>query len=161
MGRCNHCKKWIIGGIRENSLRYCSPKCHEDGFLCKLVEGVDDKQLTRILHIVHQQQCSTCNNSGPVDLYTKHTATSFVIFSSWKDTQKLCCRSCGSRHVIRGILWTLTFGWWSFTGIFIALWQLIKSFKQLRSLPNTNHPSPALTKMVKLDLANLLTAAST
>ena len=154
MPRCSHCKKWIVGGMREGDLRFCSDQCHEDGFLCKLVEDVDNDLLSRLVDQLHGQPCPLCNNDGPSDVYVSHTATAFIIHFRWKDLPNVCCRRCGVRHIWRGIIWTSIFGWWHFPGgIVAAPWQILNGIKQLASLPNISSPSARLTKMVKLDLA--------
>lgn len=161
MPRCDHCNKWIVGGIREGRLRFCKQKCHDEGFLCALVDHVDDALLSQIVHRLHQQSCPSCAHEGPCDIYTRHTATAAVVILRWKDSPRICCKRCGLSHIRRGIYWTTLFGWWHFPfGIVVASWQLINSVKQLSRRRDNRTPSQELVKMVKLDLAKRLSAPS-
>lgn len=153
MPRCSHCRKWIIGGIRQDELRFCSDSCYEDGFMCPLVEGIDDDFLRNTISRVHRQSCPLCKGDGPIDLYFSHTATSCFIYFQWDDSPEICCRRCGIKHVRKGILWTVVFGWWHSFGIVTATWQIINGVKQLIYLPDPRYPSKQLTRALKLGLA--------
>ena len=153
MARCSQCQCWMIGGIQEGDLRFCSIKCHEDGFICQLVDGVDDAFLHTYIKEIQFQACPVCKGVGPVDLYTKHVATSLVYASWWKDVPRLSCRQCGVRHVWNGLIWTTIFGWWHFPiGIVTTPWQLLNSVNQLRKLTDNNTPSAGLIRSIKLEL---------
>lgn len=144
MPRCSHCKKWIIGGIRQDELRFCSAACYEDGYLCQLVEGIDDEFMANMILKVHRQPCPKCKGDGPIDLYVCHTATACFLYFQWEDSPKICCRRCGIQHIRNGVLWTAFFGWWHWFGPITAIWQIINGMKQLIHLPpphNTPRPS--------------------
>ncbi len=137
MARCNYCKKWILGGIKEGTYRYCSKKCREDGFLVPVVESVDTAALDSFVHDVHQQSCSNCGCQGPVDLYTKYSVTSLIFHFSWTDSPKVCCRRCGVRSILSGMTWTFLFGWWNVPfGIVATPWQLGRGVRQLSPVDN-------------------------
>lgn len=155
MPRCHNCNKWILGGITEGEYRYCSVKCHEDGFLVPVVKSVDAADLDLLVNEAHNQSCISCGCPGPVDLFTKYTVTSFVIYFSWSDSPAVCCRRCGVKRILRGFVWTLIFGWWNFPfGIVATPWQLGRSVRQLYSLPNPSTPSEQFKRMLMIKLAN-------
>lgn len=158
MARCSHCNKWIVRGIREGQQRFCRTRCLEQA-LCGLVEDVDDDWLADLVNQQRSRICPLCRKRTPCDIYVQHTATSFVIHFSWKDSPVICCRRCGIGHVCVGIVWTLLLGWWHFPlGIIITFWQAGNGVRELLSLPSAGEPSPALTTMVKLELARRVLA---
>jgi hypothetical protein len=162
MARCHNCNKWILGGIREGTFRYCSTECHEDGFLVLVVESIDLAILDLFVNETHKQPCVICGHSGPVDLYTKYTVTSLIFYFSWSDSPTVCCRQCGVKRILRGFAWTFLFGWWSLPfGVVATPWQLSRSVRQLCPLPNPSLPSEQLRRMLMIRLANDATPTTT
>jgi hypothetical protein len=129
-------------------------RCFDEDCLAKLSEVYDDAFLSQYVDDIHKQRCSTCGNKGSVDLYVSHTVTAFLIHFSWSESPNVCCRRCGVRHIVEGIVWTLILGWWQIPfGIVAAPWQIFKGFKRLISLPDLRYPSPEFVKMQRLKLA--------
>ena len=154
MARCAHCNKFILGGKKQGSLRFCNDACHQKGFLAPMAETAAPELIAERTRQLHEQQCPICGGEGPVDICTSHTALSFLVFSSWKDLTRLSCASCGKKAIWKGLLTTSLFGWWSFpVGLVTTPWQLMNGVKSLRRLPSATGPSEALQQMVKLQLA--------
>jgi hypothetical protein len=118
-----------------------------------LIATIDATVFERMIRFAREQTCPACHGPGPIDFYTRHTATCLLICLSWKDRSKLCCRRCGFRHVLGGLVWTTVFGWWHIFGPIVAPWQMLNGFRQLASMRKPDTPSAEMVRSVALDLA--------
>jgi hypothetical protein len=157
MGRCAYCGKFIIGGKKQGSLRYCNDACHHQGFLAPVAEYAAPELVEARLTALRQQPCPICGGVGPVDLYTSHTAWSLVAVTSWKDRPRLSCVRCGRRRIRRAMAFTALCGWWGFPfGLVVTPWQLFNGAKALSKARDSSTPSDQLQQMVKLEVASSL-----
>jgi hypothetical protein len=159
MAKCSYCNKFILGGKKQGSLRFCNDECHQNGFLAPLAARTAPEVVAERIREVHQQRCPVCGGSGPVDICTSHTAWSLIILTSWKDHPRLSCASCGKKSIWRGLALTSLFGWWGLPfGPIVTPLQLINGVRSLNKLPDASGPSETLQQMVKLDVASQLAA---
>jgi len=158
MAKCSYCGKFILGGKKQGSLRFCSADCHEKGFLAPLAERAAPEVVETRVREVHQQRCPICGGDGPVDIFTSHTALSFFIHTFWKDHPRLSCARCGKKSIWKGLALTAVFGWWGFPfGLIATPWQLLNGVRSLSKLRDASQPSEELQRMVKREVAAALT----
>ena len=153
MGRCAYCEKFIIGGKKQGSVRFCSDTCYEQGFLAQLADQATPELIVERIQEIRARCCPVCEGEGPLDLYTTHTAWSLIVFTGWRHRPQLSCAGCGRKSIQRGLASTALLGWWSIPlGIVMTPWQLINGFKELSKCRDTSEPSTDLLDQVRLEL---------
>lgn len=159
MAKCAHCGKFMIGGKKQGSLRFCNEACYQKGFLVPLAEYADPDEVEDRLRETHEQNCPVCSGPGPVDVYTSYTAWSILVMTSWQDHPQFSCARCGRKAIRRGLAVTSLFGWWGFPfGLIVTPWQLINGVRSLAKARDSSQPSEQLQELIKLQFASELQA---
>ena len=156
MAQCAYCGSTIaFGGKREGELRFCNANCLEKGRPLIIAQNIpDDLALTRA-HEIHGSKCPRCGGHGPVDVHASHTIWSDVHHTSWRSTPNICCRRCGIKLQLSGVLTSFVLGWWGFpAGLFVTPIQIGRNILGLLRPPPTGQPSEALIHAAKLSIAH-------
>ena len=155
MATCDYCDKTILfGGKRDAGFRFCSEECLELGAMLIMGSKLPHEVVIPAVQSVHTGLCPECNGSGPVDVHMSHKIHSFLFYTSWSSTPRVCCRSCGKKSQAGGILYSLLLGWWGIPwGIIITPVQIVRNIKDLIYPPDPSSPSKRLEEIVRVDLA--------
>ena len=144
MAKCAYCGKFLLFGTKVGELRFCGRECKEKGLLIPLAETSGARRRAEHAAATHQQNCPVCLGPGPVDIFTTHTAMSFLVLTQWKSKPQLSCALCGCAAIWKGIASTAVLGWWGFPfGLIITPAQLFKWAKELSNSPDPSQPSDA------------------
>jgi hypothetical protein len=156
MARCANCGTTIVfGGVRDFGLRFCNAKCREKGTVAKVASRIPDDALASYVQEVHQGECPKCGGGGPVDVHTSHTIWSFAILTSWQSHPEVCCRRCGIKAKINGVLLSGAFGWWGVPwGLVGTPIQILRNLGGIFAALDSSRPSAQLENLVRVDLAN-------
>ncbi|MBA4147468.1 MAG: hypothetical protein H0X66_05080 [Verrucomicrobia bacterium] len=155
MARCSHCSSIFFGGVREGNQRFCNTKCQQDNVLTVMSNQIPSDIVRRDLIALHQSNCPRCAGPGPVDLHTAYFIWSFLVITRWSSSPRLCCRSCGRKGQVGGILFSFFFGWWGFPwGIIGTPVQIFKNIGGMFGGPNPAVPSKNLEQVVRISLAS-------
>jgi hypothetical protein len=152
MATCAYCGNTILfGGIRDESLRFCSKKCQQKGYGLHVAEQIPDNVVLQKAGEIHRGLCPECSGNGPVDVHTSYRVYSLLLFTSWSNRPHLCCRSCATKKQIGDALISLLFGWWGFPwGLIMTPVQIVRNLVGLTKSPDPLVPSDQLTKMTRL-----------
>jgi hypothetical protein len=157
MAQCDACGTSILfGGIKQGDLRFCGPKCAENGALVQLTQMIPEDELDRYVREVHQGACPKCGGPGPVDVHTSHRVYSALVFTSWSSRLAICCPPCGRKQQLADAAFSFFLGWWGFPfGLIITPVQVGRNLAALIGLgaPDPEAPSPALRRQIGLWLA--------
>ena len=155
MAACNYCNTMILfGGRTEGTLRFCNDACFEKGYLAQNAARIPRDVVEAAIDEVHQGECPKCNGDGPVDIHVSHTVWSAVYLTSWNSKPQMCCRSCGRRSQLGGLVFSLFLGWWGFPwGLIMTPVQIIRNLSGMFGGPPADRPSDQLENIIRLDLA--------
>lgn len=158
MAACDYCGATILwGGTRSGDFVFCNEKCQAEGILVTLIDQIPSEITQAQLAQVHQGNCPACGGEGPIDVHTSHSATSAFVMTWWRSTPKVCCRRCGIKSQLGGLLWSGVLGWWGFPwGLIMTPVQILRNLGGIISPPNPFEPTAQLRKMVNLELASRL-----
>ncbi len=93
MAKCDYCGKTILfGGVRDDNLRFCNEKCHQNGYAMVLSRKISQDLVSQQAKAVHQGLCPKCQGSGPIDAHTSYRIYSLLLFSSWRSIPTISCR---------------------------------------------------------------------
>lgn len=113
MAACDYCGATILwGGARNGDFVFCNEKCRAEGVLVTLIDQIPPEIAQERLAQVHQGNCPACGGEGPIDVHTSYSATSALVMTWWNSKPKVCCRRCGIKGQIGGLLWSGVLGWW-------------------------------------------------
>jgi hypothetical protein len=62
------------------------------------------------LHEVHAGKCPLCKGDGPVDVHRSYLAWSILLVPFWSRMSQVCCRSCGTKLQLGGIVFSALLG---------------------------------------------------
>jgi hypothetical protein len=68
--------------------------------------------LERHPHEVHRGKCPICKGLGPVDVHRSYVAWSILLVPFRTRMTEVCCRSCGVKLQVGGIVFSTLFGLW-------------------------------------------------
>lgn len=156
MAKCGYCRSMIIvGGVRDGEERFCNEKCHQGGQLVALSERIDPADVKAAVSQVHQGLCPKCGGTGPVDVTTSHKVWSAVFMTSWSSNPQVCCRSCGRKSQVGGLVFSAVVGWWGFPwGLIMTPVQVGRNLVGLFKGYDPYQPSPELEDAVRMMLAS-------
>ena len=154
MKRCSVCNKRIaIGGIEVGDQIYCDEKCQKKGLLNACEELVSEEMVKKHIDMHHEGLCPKCGSKGPNDLQTHYKIWSVILLTSHQEIPEICCRSCGVKKKLSGLVFSFLFGWWGFpVGILLTPILIILNFIGLFRLPKEGKPSKKLEEFVRMDL---------
>ena len=155
MAACAHCNTTILfGGKKQGALRFCNANCERSGVLATVANQIPKQTVERHLAQVHGGNCPRCHGGGPVDVHVSHRVWSALFFTSWSSRPVVCCQSCGTKRKIGDTVFSLLLGWWGIPwGLLVTPMQVGKNIVGFFRSPNPSAPSPALEKMLRLQLA--------
>ena len=158
MKPCDYCGTTIVfGGVKDQGLNFCCKDCYHKGYaLVDIRKKIPQDVLLKQTNRIYNGQCPKCQGVGPVDVHTSYRVYSFIIFTSWKSIPRVCCRSCGLKSQIGGIIISMIFGWWGFPwGLLMTPLQMIRNIAAIAK-GASNNPSEKLTNYVKNWIAHRL-----
>lgn len=160
MASCAYCNTAILfGGTKQGDLRYCNAECQQQGMLVGVADQIPKKDVDRIVMQVHSGACPRCNGPGPVDVHTSYRVWSAVALTSWSSRPAICCRSCAVKKTLGDTAFCAVLGWWGFPfGLLVTPVQIGRNLFALVKGQEPTSPTPALDKMVRLQLASSLVA---
>jgi hypothetical protein len=155
MASCASCSSTILfGGKHQGSERFCDAKCLQRGSAITLA-NVPDDVVWQHTHAIHQGSCPQCNGPGPVDLHTSHRVWSAVFMTSTSSRPVVSCGPCGKKRKIQDTVFSLFLGWWGLPwGIINTPVQIFRNLSGLAHKLPADHPSPALSHLVRRNLAH-------
>ncbi len=156
MSACDYCGSTILfGGKTAGSLRFCNDQCARNGEAMVKATSIPHDQLEKAMRAIHLGNCPKCGGPGPVDVHTCHKIASFLFVTKWSSKPVACCRRCGLKSQLGGLLSSLLLGWWGFPwGLVMTPIQIARNLSAMVWAPDPQAPSPALEKMVRLRIAS-------
>jgi hypothetical protein len=154
MAQCSYCGTTILfGGVTDSGHRFCNERCHQGAHFLNVARTIAPDVLERQLEEVFRSNCPECRGPGPVDVHKIYQVWSALILTRWSSSQKVCCRSCGIKSQIGGILFSGALGWWGFPwGLIFTPVQIIRNVIGICSGPDTSRPSADLRRIVQMKL---------
>ena len=155
MANCSYCDSFILfGGQTDQTGRYCNTNCQQAGNLLALSQTVPPSQMASLIREVHEGNCPRCGGHGPVDMHKAHQVWSALILTSWSSNPELSCKRCATKRQLSAIAFSGVLGWWGFPwGIIMTPVQVIRNVTEMAGGPKADHPTPLLTKFVRLNVA--------
>jgi len=162
MTKCGYCGTSILfGGVRDGEQRYCNNKCHQSAYILRAAQAVPADVLDRQVEEIFRGNCPKCRGLGPIDVHKTHRVWSALVLTSWRSSQKVCCRSCATKSQLGNLFFSLAFGWWGFPwGLVMTPVQVGRNIAGMCGGPDTSRPSEALRKIVQVNLGARLLGAS-
>ena len=162
MARCGYCNSMILmGGTQVGSTRFCNDKCAAKGQLLIRSQQVPEAHVQELVHRMHQGPCPKCGGAGPIDVFTSHQVWSAVLLTSWKSVPQVCCRSCGTKSQLGGIVSSLALGWWGFPwGLIMTPVQIGRNIAGLMRKVDSTRPSEELARVARIHLASQMSQAA-
>jgi len=155
MAQCDYCGTTILfGGVNDNGHRFCNQECQQRGVLLTVSEQIPEELLSQHVNAAHQGECPRCSGPGPVDVHSSYTIWSALYLTSWGTQPQVCCRSCGTKSQLKGLLFSGLLGWWGFPfGLIMTPVQIGRNVVGMFSGPDPSEPSAELKKLVSINLA--------
>jgi hypothetical protein len=155
MAKCDSCGTTILlGGKRQDGLRFCNDKCQSDGQLLAFAKSLPKELVLEKLGEVYNGSCPKCGGRGPVDVHNSYRIWSLLVLTSWSTHPIISCRSCARNQQLGHLLFSMVAGWWGFPwGIFITPVQLVRNVVALMGGPKPGNPSPILESFVRRQVA--------
>jgi len=155
MASCAYCNTTILfGGKKQGDLRFCNAECEQRGFLMSLANQIPQRDVDGYVARVHSGNCPACDGQGPVDVHTSYRVWSALLMTSWSSRPAISCQGCGSKRKIGDAVFSVLLGWWGFPwGLLVTPLQIGRNILGFFQTPDPATPSPALEKMLRLQLA--------
>jgi hypothetical protein len=155
MASCAYCNTTIlIGGKRQGDLRFCNVTCAANGALVEVANQLPLVEVMRYAQQVHGGNCPRCGGQGPADVHTSYRVWSALVMTNWSSRPAISCQSCGTKRKIGDAFFSLFLGWWGFPwGLLMTPVQLGRNLIGLFQATDPSQPSPALERMLRLQLA--------
>lgn len=155
MASCAYCNTSILfGGKKQGDLRFCNAQCQQRGVLANVAQQIPAATVQYHVAQVHRGNCPRCQGEGPVDVHTSHRVWSALLMTSWSSRPVICCQRCGTRRKLGDMAFSALLGWWGLPwGVLITPLQVGKNLVGFFRSPDPFTPSPALEKMLRLQLA--------
>jgi hypothetical protein len=162
MAKCAYCGSTIVmGGLTQGAERFCNANCRNNAFILNLSQSVPPDLLQQKLEEVWRGKCPKCGGYGPVDVHKAHQVWSLLVLTQWKSRQFICCRSCGTKQQILGLLFSGVAGWWGFPwGLILTPVQITRNIIGMCGGPDRSSPSANLRKAVQVQIGSQIYAAS-
>jgi len=155
MATCANCKKIILmGGLRQEGLRFCGKPCLQRGQAALLAARMPEAERVRAAQTLFRGPCPTCNKRGGIDLYKSHYVMSFVLFTRHGSHSLISCRTCALKKQGGDFMLSSLVGWWGIPfGLLLTPVALLRNGYAMLFPPNGVEPSPAFQQEVALRLA--------
>lgn len=124
------------------------------GVLASVADQIPEQTVERYLAQVRTGNCPRCKGGGPVDVHISYRVWSALVLTSWSSRPAVCCQSCGTKRRVGDTVFSLLLGWWGFPwGLLVTPVQVGRNVVGFFRSPNLSAPSPALEKVLRLQLA--------
>lgn len=155
MASCSICGTTILfGGIKEEDQRYCGEDCQANHVLANMSDRIPEAIVQETMRKVREDACPRCGGNGPVDVFTSHKVTSFIVMTSWKNQPQLSCRGCATKSQLAGTLHSTILGWWGFPwGLIMTPVQIGRNLMALARTPDPAKTAGMFEGMVRAQLA--------
>jgi len=162
MSNCAYCGSTIImGGVTQGQERFCNARCRNNRQIVQVSNSVAPDVLEQKIEEVLRGKCPKCGGYGPVDVHKAHQVWSILVLTRWNTRQYICCRSCGTKQQIVGLLLSGVAGWWGFPwGLILTPVQITRNIIGMCGGPDRSRPSADLRKAMQLHLGSQIYAAS-
>ncbi len=159
MAKCDYCGSTVfLRGKADGAHRFCSDQCRRLGKALALLELVPKEFVEDELCALHRGPCPRCQGPGPVDVHLCHQIWSALVFTSWSNELRICCRACARKGQLRSLIFSLLLGWWGIPwGPLFTPVQAIRNLLGMLGGPSPFRPSARLEKLVRIDVASRLT----
>jgi len=157
MAKCAYCGTTVLfGGKKTDGFTFCNATCLAKGQVMLVAKQVPDEAVSRAAQTIYSGPCPVCKGqSGPIDVHTSHTVTSFILMTSWSSSPRVSCKSCGVKSQLGAMAHSLFLGWWGFPwGILITPVQVVKNVIGMARRGESHAPSTELERMVRLNIAS-------
>jgi hypothetical protein len=161
MAKCGYCGSMILfGGVTAGGRRFCNAQCAQSGQWLQVAAQIPADVVEKQVWEVHQGLCPVCKGRGPVDIHMGYQVWSALVLTSWKNTQRLSCRSCGIKHQLSNLAFSLVAGWWGFPlGLIMTPVQIFRNIAGMVGGPDPMKPSDKLESVVRMHLGQRALAA--
>lgn len=115
MAWCYTCRKNIVfGGIRDQDLRFCSKRCHQQqACFLESLELVTHLQASDERARMLASPCPLCHQARPVNTHQRAFTWSLLLWGQIDTETFVSCRVCALRLQSTWTLGSLLLGWWS------------------------------------------------
>lgn len=155
MSDCNSCGKFILfGGRKLDGYQYCGSACANSHSLLRAAERVPQDAIQQLVEQWRNGPCPRCKRqAGAVDVYVWHRVHSLVLYTQWSTIRSVCCRRCGRRDQVVGVLYCTALGWWGFPwGILVTPVQIVRNLAAICRRPPAR-ASTEFERVVRRQLA--------
>jgi hypothetical protein len=150
-----------MGGVAQGPERFCNATCRNNAFILNLSQNIPADVLQQKIEEVWRGKCPKCGGYGPVDVHKAHQVWSALILTRWSSRGYVCCRSCGTKQQLGGLLFSGVAGWWGFPwGLILTPVQITRNIVGMCGGPDRSSPSPALRKVVQVSIGAKIYAAN-
>lgn len=155
MAKCAYCGTTILfGGIKDNEFRFCNEKCRLNGYSLFIAKEIPQAFVEQRAEEIYRGLCPKCKGSGPVDVHTSHRVYSLLVYTSWKSSPNICCKSCGGKNQARDALFSFSLGWWGFPwGFIMTPIQVFRNIAGILKTQDETRPSEDLKQLVRISIA--------
>lgn len=155
--QCDYCGGSILlGAISDGGQRFCSERCRDEIRLVESSIGIPTDLVIERAHQLRVEACPACHaDGGLLDVRVSEAPVSLVLFHSEGRGETLCCRRCGDRANLTGILVAVLMGWWSLPGLFATPGAIYRNWRAFRTRDSGGF-SPAFLHQARLRLAREL-----
>lgn len=155
MAQCDACGSTIlIGGVRDQDLRFCNSDCHGRGYLVQIARQIPRDVVVQQSTAVYHGRCPQCEGDGPVDVHTSYRVWSALLVTSWRSLPQISCKRCGVKSQLVSALYSLFLGWWGFPwGFVMTPVQIVRNVVGTVRRSPADGPSPGLEKMMSMLIA--------
>ena len=162
MTKCAYCGSTIImGGVTQGQQKFCNATCLNNARINLVANNIAPEVLEQKVEEIWRGKCPKCGGYGPVDVHKAHQVWSILVLTRWSSRQFICCRSCGTKQQIVGLLFSGVAGCWGFPwGLILTPVQITRNVIGICGGPDRSSPSSNLRKAVQLKIGSQIYAAS-
>jgi hypothetical protein len=155
MATCATCNTTILfGGVKDGDLRFCNADCRARGAYLTIATQIPEALVRQQVSTIHRGKCPSCKGDGPVDVHKGYRVWSALLMTQWSTQPKVCCASCGNRHIAGELAISTLAGWWGLPwGLLMTPVQIGKNVVGFFSKPDPLTPSADLETLVRHNLA--------
>lgn len=149
---CAYCgTRILIGGKRDDDVRYCNDRCQGSGRAVQWSHQLPVTFVQEQIAETHQGKCPTCGGSGPIDVHTSYSVWSALYLTRWVSSPHLCCRSCGVKFCLKDTAFSLALGWWGVPfGLILTPVQVFRNVASMKwRSPDPAQPSALMERLVR------------
>lgn len=155
MASCAACGRTVLfGGTKDGNFTYCNDDCYAAAVVYAVAADIPPEVVRERAMQIFGGLCPKCGSSGPVEIFSSHFIASFLVMTSFKTREHLCCVSCARKSQLMALFGSVVAGWWGFPwGILMTPVYVVKNVAALVKSPPGLEPSPALIEFVSTQLA--------